>query len=62
MITRWMPCAPVCIIKKESVIRRWIRGTAVVREHLGNEMVAEGMKMATIMFGGSLHVFTHIYM
>ena len=30
--------------------------------HLGDEMVAEGMKMATMMFGGSLHVFTHIYM
>ena len=35
---------------------------AVVRKHLGDEMVAEGMKMATIMFGGSLYVFTHIYM
>ena len=31
MITRWMPCAPVCIIKEEGVIRRWIRGTAVGR-------------------------------
>ena len=31
MITRWMPCAPVCIIQEEGVpvIRQWIRGTAV---------------------------------
>ena len=36
----------------------------MVRKHLGDEMVAEGMKTAAIMFqvGGSLHVFTHIYM
>ena len=34
----------------------------ILHKHLGDEMVAEGMKMATIMFGGSLHVFTHIYM
>ena len=36
--------------------------SAVVRKHLGDEMAAEGMKMATIMFGGSLHAFTYIYM
>ena len=45
-ITRWMPCAPVCIIQEEGVIRRWIWGrqSAVARKHLGNEMVAEGVK------------------
>ena len=29
MITRWMPCAPVCIIQEEGVIQKWIRGTVV---------------------------------
>ena len=31
MITRWMPCAPVCIyiIQEEGVIWQWTRGTAV---------------------------------
>ena len=39
--------------------RLWYVNSA---KHLGDEMVAEGMKVATMMFCGSLHVFTHIYM
>ena len=82
MITRWMPCAPVCNIQEEGVIRLRIRGTALsvpavgcgtlVHKHLGDEMVAEGMKMATNahhnvwwLITMYLHTFTcngHFYM
>jgi hypothetical protein len=44
------------------MIRQLIVGTAVALQHLGDEMVAKGMKKANVIIGGSLHVFTHIYM